>query len=115
MLQTQPRDRGGDSSRLVSVKRADLAVCDRAVRAIARTHVAHQHEGGGAMRKAFADIRAARFLADRMQLELGENSLGAKVLGRRRRADFDPVGMLTFRHFEQSSFATAQPESRPPK
>ena len=107
VLQAQPRDRLRDPARLVGIERAHLAVRDRAVRAIARAYVAHQHEGGGAMRKAFADIRAARLLADRMQLQLAENRFGAKIFGRHRRAHFDPVGMFAF-----SASTDPQPRAR---
>ena len=71
VVQAQARDRLGDSARLVGIERTHFAMRDRAVGTIARAHVAHQHEGGRAMREAFADIRAARFLADRMQPQLG--------------------------------------------
>jgi hypothetical protein len=108
MLQAKPRDRLGDSARFVDVQRTHLAVRDRTVRAITRAHVAHQHEGGRAMRKAFADIRTARFLANRMQLELAENRLGPKVLRRNRRAHFDPVRMLPLSHRPPSTQASRQ-------
>src|SRR5512135_1393712 len=82
VLQPKPRHRLRDSARFVGVERTHFAVRDRAVRTITRAHVAHEHEGRRAMRKAFADIRAARLLADGMQLEPGEYRLGAEVFGR---------------------------------
>src|SRR5260370_15481301 len=98
MLQAGPSDSLSDSARLVGVERANFAVRDRAVGAIACAYIAHQHEGRGAMRKAFADIRAARFLANRMQFQLAENRLGAEVLRRYRRANLDPIRMFPFSH-----------------
>src|SRR5260370_16570605 len=80
MLQAEPHDSLSDSARLVGVERANFAVRDRAVGAIACTYVAHQHEGRSAIRKAFADIRAARFLPNRIQFQLAQNPLGAEVL-----------------------------------
>src|SRR3984885_14529947 len=80
MLQAESRYGLCYSARLVGVERAHLAVRDRPIRTIARAHIAHQHEGRGTMRKAFANVGAACFLADGMQLQLGENRLGAEVL-----------------------------------
>src|SRR5947208_15412856 len=44
-----------------------------------------------------ADIRAARLLANRVQVLLPQDALEAEVVGISRRPDFDPVGM-TSRH-----------------
>ena len=98
VVQAQARNRLGDTPRLVGIERTHFAMRDRAVGAITRAHVAHQHEGGRTMREALADIRTARLLADRMQPQLGQQRLGAEVLGRGRRAHLDPVGMPAFGH-----------------
>ena len=72
VLKPEARHRVRDTPRLVWVERTHLAMSNRAVRAIACAHVAHQHEGRGAMRETLADIGTARFLADGVQLELRE-------------------------------------------
>ncbi len=63
---------GGDGARqlcrFVCVRRQRLAVADIAERAAARAQVAEDHESGGAVAEAFADIGAGGFLAHGVQV-----------------------------------------------
>ena len=72
---------------------ARAAVGDRAVRAGARADVAENHERGGAVVPAFADVRAARFLADRVQVQLAHQRLEAQVVGRPGARTFSHSGL----------------------
>ena len=58
VLELQRRDRPRQVLRLAGVQRVGAAVADVAERAAARALVAHDHERGGALAEAFADIRA---------------------------------------------------------
>ena len=62
-------------ARLLGVERIGPAVRHVAERAAARAQVAHDHEGGGAVAEAFADVRARRFLAHGVQLVLAQDLL----------------------------------------
>ena len=62
-------NRARDIGRLVRIRRLRRAVHDVAVAARARARVAEDHERRGAMMPALADVRAVRFLADRVQAE----------------------------------------------
>jgi hypothetical protein len=62
-------------SRLVHIQRVGPAMADVAERAAARALVAHDHEGGRALAEALADVRAAGFLAHRVQLVLAQDLL----------------------------------------
>src|SRR5690606_19049570 len=87
-------DRLGEMARLVGVERVGPAVADVAERAAARALVAHDHERRGALAEALADVRAARFLADRVQLLPAQDVLDLVEARRRRtRLDADPVGL----------------------
>jgi hypothetical protein len=50
-------------------------VADVAERAAPGADVAHDHEGGGALAEALADVRAGGFLAHRVQLVLAQDLL----------------------------------------
>ena len=78
-------------ARLVDVERRRPAVRDRAVGARARADVAEDHERRGAVVPAFADVRAARVLADGVELEVAHDALAAAGSSR------DP-GARTFSH-----------------
>ena len=57
-------DSFGDAGGFARVDGAGSSVCDRAIRARTRADVAEDHERGGPMIPAFADVRTARVLAD---------------------------------------------------
>ena len=77
VLQAQPRDRFRHTPWPVPVDRLGGALGDGAESAAPRAQVAEQHECGGLMVPAFADVGALRTLADRVQVErprvVGEN------------------------------------------
>ena len=85
--------RFGDAHRLVEVERGRPAVLHGAVGAGARAHVAEDHEGGGAVVPALADVRAVRVLADRVELQVAHDALEPEVVLRTRGADLQPVGL----------------------
>jgi hypothetical protein len=97
-LETKSSDRLGDASRLIRIERANFAMGHSTVGAIARADIAHEHEGGGVMRKTFTDIRAACLLADAVQFQFAEDGAGPEIFGRDGRANFDPVGMFPLNH-----------------
>jgi hypothetical protein len=99
MLKPEPRDCCRNPARLVRIERARAPVRDRAVGAISRAHIAHQHEGRRAMREAFAHIRTSCFLADRMQFQFRQQRPRAQVFGRGGRSYLDPIGMSALSHF----------------
>ena len=95
VLELQRGDRLGQVERLVGVERIGPAVADVAERAAPGALVAHDHEGRGALAEALADVRAGRFLADRVQLVLAQDLLDlVEAGGRRSGLDPDPVGLL---------------------
>src|SRR5690242_11815780 len=69
-------------ARLVRIQRARLAFADRAKSAMTRANVAAQHEGRSAIRPAFKDVRALRFLTDGVQVQ-PLNQLQQMILVRR--------------------------------
>ena len=75
------------------IDRAGAAVRHRAIRARARADVAQDHERRGAMVPAFADVRAARVLADGVQVEAPHQALQAQITGGPRCAYFQPLGL----------------------
>ena len=95
VLQLECRDRLGQVGRLVHVQRIRAAVADVAERAAPGALVTHDHEGRGALAEAFADVRAARLLADGVQLVLAQDLLDlVEARGRAAGLDADPVGLL---------------------
>ena len=77
--------------RLVGIQRAGQSRLHVAEGAGARAGVAHDHHGGVAMRPAFADIRAGRLLAHRVQIVLAHDGAGLGIFPAHRRLDPDPV------------------------
>ena len=75
MGQSQLGHRLGDVFGLIGVERARHAGLDVAECASAGAGVTHDHEGGGALAEAFADVRARGFLAHRVQLVLAQDLL----------------------------------------
>src|SRR5450432_1507095 len=72
---------------------ARVAGRDRAETAAARARVTEQHHGGRARSPALAHIRTARFLADRVQIELTQRLLDARVVLTAGRAHLQPRGL----------------------
>ena len=70
----------GDARRLADVVLGRPAVGDGAVGAVPRADVAEDHEGGGAVLPALADVRAVRLLADRVEVELAHQLLEPQVV-----------------------------------
>ena len=103
VLQAEGPDRVGDPGRLVEIERRRLAVRHRAVAAGARADVAEDHERGGAVMPALADVRAAGFLADRVQAEAAHQRLQLEVPGRTGRAHLQP-GRLRGAGFRDRGF-----------
>ena len=66
------------------------AVRYRAIRAVPRTHIAQDHERGGAVFPAFADVGAMGFLADGMQVEFLHHLLEAHVVRASWRLHLEP-------------------------
>ena len=64
------------------------ALADGAEAAVARADVAADHEGGGAVGPALEDVRAARLLADRVQVQLLDQLEDVVLV--RRVADVEP-------------------------
>jgi hypothetical protein len=75
VLKAQRADRLGQVDRLVRIERIGAAVADVAERAAPRALVAHDHEGRRALAETLADVRAARFLAHRVQVVLAQDGL----------------------------------------
>ena len=61
-----------------------------AVAAVPRADVAQDHEGGGEIFPALADVRAVRLLADGVEIPLPHQALQAQVLRPTRRAHLEP-------------------------
>jgi hypothetical protein len=79
VAETQLGDRRCDAPRLGDVVLRRTAVRDGAVSAVPRAGVAEDHEGGGAVIPALAEVRAMRFLAHRVEVELAHEPLQAGV------------------------------------
>src|SRR5690606_3292955 len=75
VAQPQGGDRPGEVERLVRIERVGPAMADVAERATAGALVAHDHERGGALAEALADVRAGRLLADGVQPVLAQDPL----------------------------------------
>ena len=85
-----PRQHFSGSS---TVERAGQAGLDVAERTGAGAGIAHDHEGGVLLLPALADIRTARFLANRVQAALAHDPARLGIAGRGRRLDANPVGL----------------------
>ncbi len=69
MLQSQGCDGFSYAARLIKIERLRTALGDGAETAAAGADVAEQHEGGGLVVPAFADVRALGGFANRVQSE----------------------------------------------
>ena len=79
-----------DARRLFDVVLGRSAVRDRAVRAVPRAHIAQDHERGGAVLPAFADVGAMGFLADGVQVEFLHHLHEAHVVRASRCLHLEP-------------------------
>src|SRR5262245_19326060 len=91
VVEIQRRDGVGDPARFCRVDRRWPAMRHRAVRAGARADVAEDHEGRGAVVPALADVRALRFFADRVEIQLAHQALEPQVARRAGGAHLQPV------------------------
>src|SRR3972149_3909054 len=72
--------------------RTSTVVRDVAERTAARAEVPQNHEGRGALAEALGDVRAGRFLADRVQFLLPEDPLdGVELRAGAGRTDANPI------------------------
>jgi hypothetical protein len=78
-------------------------VRDRAVGAVSGADVAEDHEGRGAVLPALADIRAVRFFADRMEVQIAHQVLQADVVLSTRRLHFEPGRLSVGKGFDPVS------------
>src|SRR6266545_568411 len=90
VLEPELSHRAADTLRLLTILPHRLAVGHRTVPAVARAHVAQDHEGRGQVLPALADIGTMRFLAYRMEVPLPHQALEPQVLRAARRADLQP-------------------------
>ena len=92
VLESSLRDGARDVLGLAHVDRAArVARGHGAEAAAARADVAEEHHGRRALAPALADVRAARLLADRVEVELAERLLEQVERAPRRRADLEPL------------------------
>jgi hypothetical protein len=70
MAGPQSPDGFADVARLFGVQPARLAFADRAEPTMARAYIAEDHKSGRAFSPAFKNIRATRFLADRVEAQV---------------------------------------------
>ena len=73
---------------------------DGAVGAVPRADVAEDHEGRGAVLPALADVRAVRFLADRVEVELAHQLLEPEVLRPAGSANLEPARLSLGQRFD---------------
>ena len=60
---------------------------------MARANVTAQHESRGAIRPAFEDVRTARFLADRVQIQPFDELQNVVLVRRITETDAEPFGL----------------------
>ena len=82
----------GQADRLQRVERLRRAVRHRAVGAVPGADVAQDHEGGGLVLPALADVGAARLFAHGVQPQLAHHALELHVGGAAGRLDLEPPG-----------------------
>ena len=90
VLEAELADRAADALGLLAVLPRGPTVRDRAVAAVARAHVAQDHEGRRRVLPALADVRAAGLLADGMEVPLAHAVLEAHVVRAAGRANLEP-------------------------
>ena len=90
-------DRLRDPPRLVVVEPGRPAGLDRAEPAGPGARVAQDHDRGGPLVPALADVRAVGLLADRVEVQAAEQALEVVVVLARRHPGPDPVGVAAER------------------
>jgi hypothetical protein len=90
IFQAHGRQRLGQVARFFRVGRQGLAVADVAERAAPGAQVAQDHEGGGAVFEALAQVRAGGFLAHGMQFGVAQDGFELLHFRRARRLRLDP-------------------------
>jgi hypothetical protein len=93
VLQPHRRRRLRDALRLRGIELRRPAMGHGAVGAVPSTDVAQDHEGRGAVLPALADVRAVRFLADRVEVEVAHELLEAQVVRASGRLHLEPGGL----------------------
>src|SRR3989449_6781435 len=90
VLETELADGASHALGLLAVLPRRSPVRDRTVAAVPRAHVAQDHEGGGRVLPALADIRTVRFLAHGMQVGVAHEPLEPEVIRPAGRAHLQP-------------------------
>src|ERR1044072_2443268 len=90
VLERHPLHGGGEPQRLVLVQDRGGAVGDRAVRTVARAHVAQDHERGGAVLPALTDVGAMGLLAHGVKPVVAHQLLQGDVIGPAGSGDLEP-------------------------
>ena len=98
VVQTEVFDHQRNVARFFGIEGQRLAFVDGAEPTAARAGVAENQERRRLVAPALADVRAARLLANRVQVFLAHEALEAQVVGISRRFDFDPIGMPSGHH-----------------
>ncbi len=93
VAQAERVDGVGDADRFVGIGGLGTSVRHRAIGARAGAHLAENHERGGAVMPALADVRALRFLAHGVEVELAHEALEPGEVGRPGRAHLEPLGL----------------------
>ncbi len=118
VAQSQTRDGAGDPARLLGVDRERAAVRHGAEGTVAGTRVTEQHERGGLVPPALAEIRAARLLAHGVQSELLHHRARFQEARSRGHTDLEPGrvprrrGGVLRAHGPHSGDATSAGDSR---
>jgi hypothetical protein len=85
--------RFGDVSRFFRVQGSGLSFADRTETAMACADIAAEHESRRAIRPAFEDVRAARFLADGVQIQPFDELQNVVLVRRITETDAKPFGL----------------------
>ena len=84
----------GNVGRFHRVEVHRLALIDCTKSAVPRASVAAEHERGGLVRPAFKDIRAFRFLTDRVQIQPVDQLENRVLIARIAELDLQPIRLL---------------------
>ena len=90
--EVEGRDGVRDARRFSRVDGVRASMANRAVSARARADVAEDHERRRPVRPAFADVGAARLLADRMKVQVAHQALEPEIGRRTWRFHLEPLG-----------------------
>src|ERR1044072_1983817 len=89
--------RFGDVARLFGVERDGLPLRDGAEAAVARADVAADHEGRRPVRPALEDVRAARLLADGVEVQVLDQLQNVGLVRRVAETYLQPLGLGALR------------------